>query len=50
MHIANAEDHGADIFLTREKAILAARDALGLRMRIMSPAELLVEIGSKNRG
>lgn len=44
MHIANAEDHEADVFLTREKAILAARELLGLRLRLMSPTELLTEL------
>jgi hypothetical protein len=35
---SSALDSGVDVFITREKAILSARDRIGLRVRIMSPA------------
>jgi hypothetical protein len=44
MHVANANDFGADILLTRDGDILRARDKLGLRVRILTPAELLAEL------
>lgn len=44
LHVANAEDNGGDVFITREKAILQAREKLGLNVRILSPTELLAEL------
>lgn len=48
MHLANAHEFGADVFLTNETAILAARDRLcellAFRPRILTPAELVAEL------
>lgn len=44
LHLANAEEWGGDIFITCEKAILAARERVGLRVRILHPQELLEEL------
>jgi hypothetical protein len=44
LHIANAEDNLADVFITREKAILNAREDLEIRVQILSPTELLAEM------
>ncbi|MBK8997689.1 MAG: hypothetical protein IPM35_18325 [Myxococcales bacterium] len=46
MHLANAEDFGGDVFLTRDGAIIDARDRLGLRVRVLTPAELIAELES----
>lgn len=43
MHLANAQDFGGDVFLTRDGALLRARENLGLRVRVLQPGELLAE-------
>lgn len=48
MRIANAEDGGADVFLTDEKALLDAGPRLGLRVRIMKPEQLVEELEGKS--
>jgi hypothetical protein len=44
VRIANAEDVGADVFLTDERALLKAGPRLGLRVRIMKPEQLVEEL------
>jgi len=44
LHVANAEDSGADVLLTRDGAMLRSRENLGLKVRVLSPEELVAEL------